>query len=249
MFKKLGLVGCFCLLAVGGGFAFVWRQFTQLPDWYTETAPPEKTSNILESEAFDAPEDLVALEQKLKDKLSGARDAGARDAGARDSVPRKPVPQNTAVTLNEQEFNELIVVAANKSKRTQPFLDGIQGIKTEIQPESIKSEVVVNLSKVNRKKLHPSQLQMIDQLSRQIPSLAQDDLLLTFKGKPQVQEGQLKLQPNTEISIGGIHTTLDALSERFGIDLTGQPINLNLGNLNLQTLQFEEEALSLKTKS
>ena len=157
-------------------------------------------------------------------------------------------PPTTDVSLNEQEVNELLVVAANKSARTKPFLEGIQGIKTEIQPDNIKSQVVVNLSKVNRHKLHPSQQQMIDQLSRQIPSLAQDDLLLTFQGKPQVNDGKLKLDADTELSIGGIQTTLAELSQRLGLDLAGKPINLNLGDLNIQDLQYQDDALILKTQ-
>lgn len=307
MFKKLGLFGLFLLFSLGGVFAFAWREFTQLPDWYTQTPAPEEKTNILSPDAFDEPEDLATLEQKFKDKLIAAKQSAPQpssarlgddpstvstpnivesQSGARTGRPTRPddygaespfdillsdaesstrsqpsisgsprtaevdAPSTSfasEVTLNEQELNELMVVAANKSERAKPFLEGVQGIKTEIKKDKIKSEVVLNLSQVNRENLHASQLKVIDQLSAQFPSIAQDDLLLTLKGKPQVIEGRLKLESDTQVSIGGIQTSLGEISQRLGIDLANKPINLNLGDLTIQDLQYKDESLVLKT--
>ena len=204
----------------------------------TNNAVPPKTGQPKSREEYGA--------ESPFDILLSETESSSPDPTSTLSEERQ-VSSSSEVKLNEQELNELMVVAANKSERAKPFLEGVQGIKTEIKRDKIQSEVVLNLSKVNREKLHSSQLKVIEQLSQQFPSIAQDDLLLTLKGKPQVIDGRLKLESDTQVSIGGIQSSLGEISQRLGIDLTDKPINLNLGDLKIQDLQYEDEALVIKT--
>ena len=163
-----------------------------------------------------------------------------------DTTELEPVP---TVKLDEREVNELIVVSANQSSQTQPYLEGVKGINTEISEEKIKSEIVINFSEVNRDRLPARQVQVLEDLATQFPLLAEQDILLSFDGKPQVAEGQLQLDPAMKVAVGGFQMTLADLFGRFGVDLDSNPINLKLSELDIEDVEYTDGELVITGQS
>ncbi|MEM9136641.1 MAG: hypothetical protein AAGB01_04750 [Cyanobacteria bacterium P01_F01_bin.42] len=178
------------------------------------------------------------------------QDRHIRSSGQKNNTPKSN--ENIAiapqVTLNEQDVNELIVVSANQSARTQPYLDGIKGISTEISAEKIKSEIVMNFAQVDRDRLPVRHVRMLENLASQFPLLAEQDILLSFNGKPQVTAGKLQLDPAMNVAVGGFQMTLADLFKRFGVDMDATPINLKLSELDIEEVEYTDGELVISGK-
>lgn len=231
--------------AVGG--AYTWHQATQLPVQYrqVDSGSDNPTAVIpITQQAVQAQAYRVKLQQQLAAATVTEADSVTAPSTSR---PVNPVG-TTHVTLSEAEINQLVVSDLTTNPATQAYLPAIRGVKTEIRDGQLKSGAVINLSKLPLDQLSVSEKQVIEQLVRTFPLVAQQDIYVAVKGQPASVNGQMQLQDGAEIQIGNLSVDLKTLAQRLNISQAAleQQLTLKLGNWQIQQVQLQDNQAVLQ---
>ncbi len=237
---KTLLIGAAALFGFAGmGLAVFWSQINTLPDWYRQqpaVRPPV------------TPEQGHATKLTIVEAVNRQLDqAPARNKAAnRSDTHATAAPQQT-VQLNAQQVNQLIEVAIASVPEAQTLQPAIKGIHTEIRAGKIETGLVVNTAELSTAQLPPPLQFPIESALRQFPFLKREALYVGIKGRPALAQGQLVLNPETHITLGGITLPLQEASAYFGIPeaVLTQPIPLQVGRLQVQDMQLSDRTLTL----
>ncbi|MCM1983536.1 hypothetical protein [Lyngbya confervoides] len=163
------------------------------------------------------------------------------------ATPASPEPRS--LTLNAGELNEWVAVAVSESRRAKPVLPAIQGIKTHIDQGQVTSEILVNLAALDSAQLSRGQQQQVEKMLKVLPAIARQNVLITIRGKPQVQGGKLYLPPDSTVALGGVRLTLEELGQTLGLPVHRPlPLNLNLGDFQVEQAQIRDRQVTLSDR-
>ena len=144
--KRSGLL--FLLLSTGivigttSGVYYVWHQFTQLPEWYTQgQSNPRSYAQIQQSGA--------AVEKKIASKIQASPQSTIVNVApnpvvAKPSGDREPVQ----VALNSQELNDLLVTKMTEKSGGQPLPNSIKEFHTSVKNDTMKTGAVVDVKEL-----------------------------------------------------------------------------------------------------
>lgn len=121
------------------------------------------------------------------------------------------------VTLNETEFNQVVVSALAERPQTAPLLDHAKGINTSIDRDRIESGLVMNLSEIPAEALPPQAEQALTQLTDTFPMLAGRDIYMGIEGSPQIVEGELRFDEDAVLKVGQFSMPLSDVAGRMGL--------------------------------
>jgi hypothetical protein len=241
MFKKL-LIGVILLGAGGTAIAYYfWRQATALPNWF-QGQSSDATSFVqpfqLSQPSTDLNPAIASTKQKIQQKVQTA----IQDQGM------SQIPEDVAVSLNAQDFNQLIqseISSQLQSRKISPVLPHIQ---TNLENNNLELGTVINPAKLKTLDLPRRQQAMVARVVSKFPQLKDQEIYIGIEGKPQLENGQLTLPNNSQVRIGNLTFSLSEVAQKLGVprDRLQQSLNLNIDELNLQDLQFKDNEVILK---
>ena len=233
------------LLLFFGGFAllsYYWRQLTQLPTWYTPSAPSVNLNFELQDQgpAKDAKDALIGrIETEMVQQ-------SAVEYSNPPENPPENLPENlpVEVELTAEEFNTL--VAAEPTARE--ILQFAKGFNTTIDDGALESGIVINLTDVSTENLDPQRQEILQQVIQTFPGLENRDVYIGIEGQPKIEDGQLQWDQNTQIKVGDLSLSLEAAAQQLGLSLEGlqQLISLELGSLNISDIELTEQGFLIR---
>jgi AraC-like DNA-binding protein len=228
MLKKLGI---FLLVTFAGGLIlayYYWRQLTRVPQWY---ATQESQSALV----LKNPADFANLQANQSEIIQ--------------KVDQQFHERHAEAKLSEQDVNRLIVTRIAEKPEGQKLLTVIQGVNTNIEKDKLEIGAVVNSQNFqDSSRLNDAEKRVLTQIIKEFPLLKDQEIYVGFESKPQVQDGQIKIDETAKIKIGELSFTLKEVADRLGIssEQLVEKINQNLDILPASEVQFEDNELLLR---
>jgi hypothetical protein len=260
MIKRVSII----LLGVTAGtialFYYIWRQFTNLPAWYTQ--PPARSEQVTSWQNQQTLEQTIEqLENKVNSQiLALEKSTPSQPAQENSPFDTRPIVGNREtqplqdneieIPLNETELNALVLSNLTQEKTLSPFLPSIKGVNTTIQNGKLETGIVVNLEEIPTEQLASSQKATLDQVKHSFPFLNQKEVYLAIEGQPQLVNHQLQFDPNTQVKFGNLTMTLADIAKTLKIPESqlekALPVNLQLGNLEIHQIELKDNQALLR---
>ncbi len=224
----------FIFIGVSCSFLYYsWRQATQLPEWYTNQS--RTTQNTLDlNKSSEVLATQSRLQEKINEKISKALVAPLEtQASVTDSTTSQSKPlnntnssakdeevsknKNVEIELSNQEFNELLITKLAQHQEQSKILNATSGLQTAVKDGVLETGAVINLTNIPRDKLATSETKALDKVVKTFPMLENKDIYIGLSGKPKIENGQLRLDENTQVKMGNLSLSLSELSQRLGI--------------------------------
>ncbi|MDH6100370.1 hypothetical protein NWP21_16295 [Anabaenopsis sp. FSS-46] len=137
------------------------------------------------------------------------------------------------ISLNETELTVLMSQRLAKNPKTSQVLQSTKGIKASIQENQVTGGLVVQ----------PSQLphrarRMVQQV---LPMAGDRPLYIGVTSSPIVQDGQISLSDNTQLSLGSVSLSLADITKVTGLSKSeiNQQLNLAMSDVGLSVDSIE----------
>lgn len=234
MLKKIGLVAFLLLLGGGGWLAYTWQQVTHLPDWYTRESTTETAPSTLLPTQVDEPAEIESLAFDLHQKV--------------DRVLSTTASQTPEVQLTAQEFNQFVVTSLPTQARSPKVITSVKAMNTKIEAGQLQTGIVVDTSALPLDQL-PSEYQTtVKGLLKSFPVLQDKEIYVGVEGKPQVRQGKVVLGEDARLVVGNVRFSYGDIRDRINLpsDLLDNPVNLQLGQLQIKDLNFQDQTVILK---
>jgi hypothetical protein len=241
MFKKL-LIGVIFLGAGAAGLAYYfWTQATALPSWFQGQSSDPKgfvQPSQLPPPSTDSSPAIASTKQKIQQKVQTA----IQDQGMNQ------IPEDIAVSLNAQDFNQLLQAEISSQLQSRKIAPILPNIQANLENNNLELGTVINPTKLKTLDLPRRQQAMVARVVSKFPQLKDQDIYIGIEGKPQLDNGQLALPNNSQVRIGNLTFSLSEVAQKLGVprDRLQQSLNLNIDELNLQDLQFKDNEVILK---
>lgn len=193
------------VLAVLAGVALVhtWRQATALPQWAVEDeAGVDDTQPQTATPGEDAPLPPAAVWVEVPADPD-ATPAPEASAGAEPEPPKRRELRN--FHLRSAAKNVVAAKAIRKSRAV--YDDG-----------KLEAGVIVNLSKIPRKKLKPEDRKLLDRAFRAFPALRERSVYVGIEDEPVSRRGYLQLGRKTVVRVGKLRYPMAKVARKLGID-------------------------------
>jgi hypothetical protein len=247
--QKLALAILLLLVGAGTSGFWFWRQATYLPDWYTQSPPLPKADQAL-GQGIDQANERQTLKVKLGRTVRPVPLSAPSNRPLEGSVDRSADRTHNTheVRLDAQTFNEFVVSSIPPTPQGDAVLPAIKAIKTEIEDQKLKVGLVINTAEIPLKKLPQKSRSQLEQTLNTFPFLKNQEIYLGLIGQPRLESKQVVLGNNAKVQVGGLTMDLADFAERVGIpaETLEQQINLQLGQLNIQDIDFAENAAVLQ---
>lgn len=163
----------------------------------------------------------------------------------RQQVQRSADP--VQVELDSQQLGQILT---SEAQRKFPPEQPLPSIRTRIESNSLEVGAVVNEQMLASEQLSPGQKKII---ARVLPLLPPDrkSVYVGIVGTPEVRDGEMRLSDNAQIKIGNLSFSVQELAQRLQVSPTKveQLMRLDLGSINIEDLQLENDQLVLQVGS
>jgi hypothetical protein len=220
--KKIAVVAVIILLVTGGLFYWLWRQVTTLPEWYT--AGGSGGDIIIYGQGIDIIR--KSLEHTMADGLQQAASASGE----------------IEVVLDEHDANKLVAVLISEGAGKHPFLRAVKASRTRIRDGRIDVGVVVDASGIVGEASGEAAVGLSGVLQGR-------EISVGATGGYGLENGNLQLDPEGEVRIGGFTFSQETVSKRLGISENKilKPLgNLEMGRFRIDTIKPGQNTLRLK---
>lgn len=150
--------------------------------------------------------------------------------------------ENTRVTvrLTAEDLSRLAVSQLAARPNGQGILQAVMGLETMVQPESIETGAVIDLSRIDFQELGEGEQELLGQVIEAFPVLRDREVYLGIVGTPTAQGGKLQFGNSTQVKIGNLKLSLAELGQHLGVApmTLAQGLGLDLGPLRIQTIQL-----------
>ena len=217
--KKILVIAALFLigLLVGTGY-FYWKNAISLPEWYqasTATKP-------------------IALPTATASPMSSPRSASAIQEKIKTAQPGVVQEQLTA-----SEIDNLIMAGLNKSSgKSQLLPSAIKGIKTQIQPNQIRTGAIVDLAAIEQMPPSP-RTEIIRKILQVMPQLRGQPVYIGVAGQLSVKDGQPQLSADSKLQIGQVELPLNDVAQQLGMSRSAVEKNLT-SYLQFRDLSIEK---------
>ena len=227
MYKRLLLIFSLILGAMGMSVFFLWKQATQLPEWYIQSSPNETfiSSTKQAKNSKNSEEVLRKVSDNLTDKTVGE------------------------VELDEEEVNSLILSSISKKDNTSKFARAIKGTNTRIQNGKISVGAVIETSSIPVHELSARKQTKIIQLLQNLP-VKEKNIYIGIEGTPSIRNQQLSFDDTARISLGNFSFPITEVSQNLGIpqESLSQLIAQELKKLpiKLENIDIQDERVIIR---
>ena len=157
--------------------------------------------------------------------------------------------KNVEVELNNQEVNELMMKTISEHTSYSP-VTRVPSLHTTIKDGVLESGTVVNLAKISSNQLAAKETEALGKIIKSFPFLGNKQIYVGISGNPQIENGQLKWDNNTQIKLGNLSLSLAELSQQLGIpqEKLEQKLNLSLplGRLKVNDMEVIDDKVLLR---
>jgi hypothetical protein len=242
--KKIAIAAFIALIAGFSLSYYYWRQVTTLPDWYENDRPNSAQAvNLSDRGAVAAAQARIDL--KIANEI--ARPAAVETPAARpETASRNPFDRGDRaipirLDLDNRDFNDLLVSSLNETSGIAPFLPATEGFKAEVKAGKVELGAVVNLGAIPVDALTPPERKIYDRALTTFPFLKDRKVYMALDGQPQVDQGKLKFDSETQVKLGNLNLSLSQMADRLGlpVDRLERQLVLQLERGNLQIEELE----------
>lgn len=211
-------------VATASGAYYFWRQFTQLPDWYSqEQSNPRSFTQIQESGA--------AIEEKIATQIQ------PKNPSIAPSSPNTEPSKEVQVALSSKELNDLLVTKITE-KSGGKAANSVKGFHTSVKDDQLKTGAVVDIKALQNSGLGSQQQALLSQITEKIPT-SDRKVYIGIEGKPEIQNGKLHFDQNARIQVGNMSFTVAEVADRLGVPPQKVQDQLNL-ELKLRGLDIKD---------
>lgn len=208
MWKKIAIGAGVLLLICAGALVYLWRQATALPDWY------EEEDVVAVDESVDGwvviPEDGDPFHEELL--VDPAPEEGA--AGPTGAKKKKPRKRNKASKGARRELRSF----HRKTKIKDPTVRSAAKASRAIYEDGqLEAGVVLDMSKIDRKKLDEKGQAFYDKALKAFPSLKRKEVYIAIEDTPGSKDGYLVLSDDAKIRIGNLEYSLEKAAKKVGV--------------------------------
>jgi hypothetical protein len=200
--KILALLALFSISSLLGiGYSY-WQNATTVPEWYTASSVPGNSAPALA--ASPAPRSADTIQEKIKTAQPG----------------------QVQEQLSAAEVDNLIMAGLTKtSSGNQPLPKAIKSLKTQIQPNLIRTGAIVDLAEIEQMPASPRTV-MIGRLLKLMPQLRGQPVYIGVVGQLAVTNGKPRLADDAKLQIGKVELPLDQVAGQLGISRSALEQNL-----------------------
>ena len=232
MIKKLLLLLLISLGTIAAIAYYFWQQATSIPQWY-QTSKTETVNQPATEPPLPNP-----IEQKIAEQIQQQRQ------------DKQSSNQAVSVNLSYPEVNQWLSQEINQQVRTQAAktLPELPTIQTQLQANRLEMGTVINTQQLTSAKLSRSQQAMVTRLMSRFPQLQNQTVYVGVVGNPQLREGQLVLDQNSQVRIGNLTFSVPEVAKKLGVSPKSlqRALTLDLGDRNLQDWQLQDQNVMLK---
>jgi hypothetical protein len=137
------------------------------------------------------------------------------------------------ISLNETELTALMTQRIAKTPKTSQVLQATKGLKASIQENQLTGGVVVQPSQ-----LPPQARRMVLQV---LPMAGDRPFYIGLTSSPIVQNGQISLSDNTQLTLGSVSLSLADITKVTGLSKSeiNQQLNLAMSDVGLSVDSIE----------
>jgi AraC-like DNA-binding protein len=146
--------------------------------------------------------------------------------------------QEISATLNQDQIRELIKEDRELSEKNRALLESTQGIRAHINRDQLELGAVISVADVPLDLLNPQKRKLAEKILQSNPALRNQSVYVALAGNYKVENGKIKINSNTQVSVGNMRFSLSEISQRSGISQTQLERLLNEQlNTQLRALQ------------
>lgn len=226
MAKKLAIAVLVVLLVAAGVVAWLWRQATALPEWYTEGDPAQFAGELPDTDGPAPAPQWIALdeqgEQLPEESVALAplpeRDTAAEPVADDASSPAPPTRTRRQGGSSKAKRHELRGFHVRRGKdgkrRANP---AIKASRAVYEDGALTLGAIVDVSKMPRKKLKERDRKRLDMAIENFPGLTDRDVWVGIEDNPISVGGYLQLSSDAEVRIGKLTYSLADAAKRIGM--------------------------------
>ncbi|MEM6398985.1 MAG: hypothetical protein AAF757_01960 [Cyanobacteria bacterium P01_D01_bin.116] len=173
---------------------FLWKQATQLPEWYIQSSPNETfiSSTKQAKNSKNSEEVLRKVSDNLTEKTTGE------------------------VELDAEEVNSLIISSIGKQDKVRKFASAIKGTNTKIENGKISVGAVIETASIPIQDLSAQKETKIVQFLQRLPG-KEKHVYIGIEGKPSIHNQELSFDDKTRVSLGYLSFPIAEVSQNIGI--------------------------------
>jgi hypothetical protein len=200
--KKVVIASVAALMIALGVGAYLWREATALPDWYTEA----DAASLDEYAAADEAEDAAPV-------------AWVPDARPPEAPPELENPSATspkrARTKRSAGRHELrgFHRRAKKGDGRSP----VKASRAIYEDGQLQAGVVFDLSRIPKDELVARDRELYDRAVEHFPGITRRDVYIGIEDRPVSTEGVLQLGPDPQVRVGNLRYSLDTAAGKIGM--------------------------------
>ena len=242
MRKAALLISLMMVSAVAGGsFAYGWYSVTNSEEAHQRPADlqdsgldaPFDSSQSDRSEALsptiENPQE-ISKQPSINEQLAIVRDNG-----------------QISLNLDAPQLSQIVNDAVLNQPQVAQILANAQVLNTTLTGNSIETGTVVKLSELPRDGLSEEIQAGLDQLTNAAPMLANRDIYIGIVARPQIQDGEIRLDQDTSFRLGQFTLPLADVTEQMGFSTSAIERRLNdrihQYGLTLETIEILDEQL------
>lgn len=153
------------------------------------------------------------------------------------------------IKLNQEKLERLITNNFAKDDRIKYFLTSTKAIHSDIKDGKLEIGAIVNTENLSQVNLQQKERAIIEQIMQKVPQLQNRDIYVAIQGTPQVKDGKIILDRNSEIKVGKLSFTITEIAKKLNIspEQIQQSLALDAGQFNLQNIELNQGEIKLKT--
>lgn len=155
---------------------------------------------------------------------SGSTTSAAANSPANRSFDPSVSPQlpkrDLNVTLNQNQIRELVGEDRELSEKNRALLESTQGVRANINPDQLELGAVVSVADVPLHLLSPQKRSLAEKVLQSNPALRNRSVYVALEGNYEVENGKIKINGNTQVSVGNMRFSLREVSQRSGVSQT-----------------------------
>ncbi len=208
------------VIAVLVAILYLWYSSQSLPDWYEQDKSNTTTSLQQVSQQINRQGVDKFLRSKIVDALDGT------------------------VTLNETEFNALLIAGLNNSKNGRRLLSVSKAINAEIHAGEIELGAVVNLDKASA--INDKTKKVVAGLRKAMPLLDDSTIFLAVRGTPIAKSGNIGFADEFGVKIGAVPISSNSL-QQLGVPVERvSTVSLPMKYMTIKSIELTEGEVRLK---
>ena len=218
MLKKVAIaLGVVLLLGIGT-MAWLWRQATALPDWYTQepAAEPELSTAELVDEDSPAPPQWIAQDQQ-GNALDDVEPIPLVREDRQSAPGAPPKPAKATKKKAKRHVIRGFHRRGGKRKKHSSQPNAVKASRAVYDNGELELGVIVDLSNFPKDKLSERDRRRYDRAIASFPGLTKRDVWVGVEDTPITVDGFLQLGPDAQVRIGKLRYSLSGAAKRLGM--------------------------------